>query len=69
MQFNAQSSLIGPITVYTGYCTPTGGTSSTTYYLNNVTTTGGWTNLAYTASSYQAYVNSPGVILSSPGLQ
>jgi len=62
-----QSSLIGPISVYTGYCTPTGGTSSTTYYLNNVTTTGGWTNLAYTATSYQAYVNSPGVILSSPG--
>jgi hypothetical protein len=24
-------------------------------------------NLAYTASSYQAYVNSPSVVLSSPG--
>ncbi|WP_415328844.1 fibronectin type III domain-containing protein [Chryseobacterium sp. MMS23-Vi53] len=62
-----QSTLIGPITVYTGYCVPTGGSSSTTYYLNNITTTGGWTNLAYTASTFQGYVNSPGTILSSPG--
>ncbi|WP_333875650.1 GEVED domain-containing protein [Flavobacterium sp.] len=39
------------------YCTPTGGTSSTSYYLNNITTTGGSSNLTYTASSYNAYVN------------
>ncbi|KQT30889.1 hypothetical protein ASG22_19535 [Chryseobacterium sp. Leaf405] len=62
-----QSALVGPINVYTGHCIPTGGSSSTSYYLNNITTTGGWTNLAYTASSYQAYVNSPGVAMSSPG--
>jgi hypothetical protein len=64
---STSSSLIGPITVYTGHCLPTAGSSSTTYYLNNITTTGGWTNLAYTATSYQAYVNSPGVVMSSPG--
>jgi len=57
----------GPITVFTNYCAPTGGTSSTTYYLNNVTTTGGWTNLNYTASSYNAYTNSNMSFLSSPG--
>ncbi|WP_084110919.1 GEVED domain-containing protein [Chryseobacterium taiwanense] len=57
----------GPISVFTNYCAPTGGTSSTTYYLNNVTTTGGWTNLNYTASSYTAYVNSNMTVLSSPG--
>ncbi len=62
-----QSALVGPISVYTGYCVPTGGGSSTTYYLNNVTTTGGWTNLGYTANSYQAYVNSPGTVIASPG--
>ncbi|WP_027380937.1 fibronectin type III domain-containing protein [Chryseobacterium daeguense] len=62
-----QSALIGPLTVYTGHCLPTGGAYSTNYYLNNVTTTGGWTNVAYTASSYQAYVNSPAVVMSSPG--
>ena len=63
----AKSALVGPITVYTGYCTPTGGSSSTSYYLNNITTTGGWTNLAYTASSHQGYVNSPATVISSPG--
>ncbi|WBV61887.1 fibronectin type III domain-containing protein [Chryseobacterium camelliae] len=62
-----QSPWSGPITVFTNYCAPTGGTSSTTYYLNNVTTTGGWTNLGYTASSYTAYVNSNMSVLSSPG--
>ncbi|MDR0801169.1 GEVED domain-containing protein, partial [Fluviicola sp.] len=39
------------------YCTPTGGTSSTLYYLNNITTSSGITNLSYSASSYSAYVN------------
>ena len=36
------------------YCTPTGGTSAQ-YYLNNITTTGGLSNMNYTASSYNAY--------------
>lgn len=47
----------GPLKVYTNYCAPTGGTSSTTYYLKEIKTTGGFTNLAYTGSSYSAYVN------------
>lgn len=47
----------GPVKVYTNYCVPTGGTSSTNYYLNTITTTTGFTNLAYTATAYQAYVN------------
>ncbi|ROI01131.1 MULTISPECIES: fibronectin type III domain-containing protein [unclassified Chryseobacterium] len=47
----------GPLKVYTNYCVPTGGSSSTSYYLKEVKTTGGFTNLAYTASSYNAYVN------------
>jgi hypothetical protein len=37
------------------YCTPTGGSSSTTYYLNNITSSGGLSNFTYTASSYSAY--------------
>ncbi|WP_124640878.1 MULTISPECIES: fibronectin type III domain-containing protein [Amniculibacterium] len=51
------SSWAGPLMVTTGYCPPTGGSSSQLYYLGNVSTTGGVTNLAYTASSYQAYDN------------
>ncbi|UEQ74617.1 GEVED domain-containing protein [Chryseobacterium arthrosphaerae] len=53
-----QSWWVGPISFHTAYCTPTGGSSSTQYYLNNVTTTGGISNLGYTANSYTAYVNS-----------
>jgi len=49
------------------YCTPTGGTSSTSYYLNSITTTAGWTNINYTATSYNAYVNSNLTALTSPG--
>ncbi|MBB6372582.1 GEVED domain-containing protein [Chryseobacterium shigense] len=52
-----QSTWVGPINIFTGYCTPTGGTS-TTYYLRTVNTTGGITNLNYAATSYSAYVNS-----------
>ncbi|WP_124640879.1 GEVED domain-containing protein [Amniculibacterium aquaticum] len=52
-----KSTWSGPIEVRTGYCGPTGGASSQLYYLGNVSTTGGVTNLAYTASSYQAYDN------------
>ncbi|MCW3168719.1 fibronectin type III domain-containing protein [Chryseobacterium sp. 09-1422] len=47
----------GPLQIYTNYCVPTGGGSSNTYYLNNITTTTGFTNIAYTATSYSAYVN------------
>lgn len=42
------------------YCTPTGGSSSTSYYLTPITTTGGITNINYTAGSYNAYVNNSG---------
>lgn len=54
----SQSWWVGPLSFYTGYCVPTGGSTSTQYYLNNVTTTGGISNLGYTANSYTAYVNS-----------
>jgi len=58
----------GPLSVYTNYCVPTGGSSSTTYYLKNITTTGGFTNLAYTASTYSAYVNNSATSFSAlPG--
>ncbi|UMQ44153.1 fibronectin type III domain-containing protein [Chryseobacterium sp. Y16C] len=63
-----QSIWVGPVSFYTGYCVPTGGTSSSSYYLNKILTTGGWTNLNYTASSYTAYVNnSTNTITTSPG--
>ena len=39
------------------YCVPTAGASSTTYYLNNITSTGAISNVAYTAASYSAYSN------------
>lgn len=47
------------------YCIPTGGGSSTTYYLNNITTTLGSSNLSYTANSYQAYVDNSATTFSS----
>ncbi|WEK68368.1 MAG: GEVED domain-containing protein [Candidatus Chryseobacterium colombiense] len=63
-----QSIWVGPVSFYTGYCVPTGGTSSTSYYLNKILTTGGWTNLNYTASSYTGYVNnSTNTLTTSPG--
>jgi hypothetical protein len=49
------------------YCTPTAGSTSTSYYLNNIITTGAWSNINYTASSYNAYVNSNMTALTSPG--
>lgn len=58
----------GPLSVYTNYCVPTGGAFSTTTYLKNITTTGGFTNLAYTASTYSAYVNNSATSFSAlPG--
>lgn len=50
------------------YCAPAGGSSSTSYYLNNITTTGGTSNLAYTAGSYTAYINNSATSFSqNPG--
>ncbi|WP_126652459.1 GEVED domain-containing protein [Chryseobacterium aureum] len=60
-----QSTWKGPVSFYTGYCIPTGGTSSTSYYLNNITTTGGIANLNYTANSYTAYVNNSATVVSA----
>jgi hypothetical protein len=59
-----QSTWIGPVNVFTGYCTPTGGSSSTSYYLKTITTTGGITNLNYSANSYTAYVNNSATVFS-----
>ena len=60
-----------PSTTFTttgGYCIPAAGGSSTNYYLNNITTTLGITNLAYTATSYSPYVNnSASTFISIPG--
>jgi hypothetical protein len=65
---SSQSSWESAGSAITGYCVPTGGTSSTSYYLNNITTTSGTTNLAYTASSYAAYVdNTASTFASFPG--
>src|SRR5690606_37256010 len=41
----------------TGYCTPVQSGTSTNYYLANATTTGAITDLNYTATSHQTYVN------------
>ncbi|KIC63971.1 hypothetical protein RM51_04380 [Chryseobacterium taiwanense] len=49
------------------YCTPTAGTTSTTYYLKNVVSTGAWANINYSANSYNAYTNSNMAALTSPG--
>ncbi|MCS3868879.1 hypothetical protein J3D55_001795 [Chryseobacterium ginsenosidimutans] len=52
----------------TGYCLPTGGTGSTSYYLKTISTTGALTNLSYSANSYLAYVNNSATTFSSyPG--
>src|SRR5690606_26373512 len=37
------------------HCTPSGGTGSTAYYLNNITSTNAITNFVFTATSYQAF--------------
>ncbi|TXF77637.1 fibronectin type III domain-containing protein [Chryseobacterium sp.] len=63
-----QSVWVGPATVVTGYCIPTGGGSSTAYYLNDVSTTGAVNNISYTVSSYTAYVdNTATSVTSYPG--
>lgn len=54
----------GAATAITGYCLPSGGSSSTNYYLSSITSTGGTTNLAYSASAYQAYDNQIATVFS-----
>lgn len=62
------NALSGNATTTLNYCTPTDGSGSTSYYLNGISTTGGITNLAYTASSYTAYVNNSATTFSAfPG--
>ena len=51
-----QSAWTSAFSAFTGYCVPTAG-SSATRYLETITTTGGLTNLNYSASSYAAYVD------------
>ena len=46
---NGKSNWFGPVTVYTDYCTPSA--SSTTYFITNVTTTGGTSNLNTTTGN------------------
>lgn len=60
-----QSTWTGPKTVLTGFCTPTGGSSSTNHYMQAVNTSGAITNLNYTASSYSAYVNSTASVITA----
>ncbi|RST25886.1 fibronectin type III domain-containing protein [Chryseobacterium lacus] len=50
----------------TGYCTPVQTGTSTTYYLANATTTGAITDLNYTATSHQTYVNTAEVFSAYP---
>ncbi|WP_345088794.1 GEVED domain-containing protein [Flavobacterium chungnamense] len=52
-----QSAWSGPATFYTGHCQPTGGTSSTTYYLNNISVSGTQQNFSSSVSAYNAYTN------------
>ena len=49
------STWAGASTFFTGYCTPTG--TSSTYYISNVTTTGGQTNIANATASNAGYGN------------
>jgi len=49
----------------TGYCTPVQSGTSTTYYLANATTTGAVTDLNYTATSHQSYVNNSTTVFSA----
>lgn len=62
-----QSTWVGPLATFTGACLPTGGASSTSYYLNAVSTTGASTNASYTANAYSAYVNTNTSVTSYPG--
>ncbi|SEM41891.1 Por secretion system C-terminal sorting domain-containing protein [Chryseobacterium taichungense] len=55
-------------TFRTGYCLPTAGSSSTSYYLKTISTTGALTNLNYSASAYAAYTDNTATSFSSyPG--
>lgn len=61
---SSNSSTATFTTTSASYCTPTGGSSSTSYYLKPITTTGGLTNISYNPSSYTAYVNNSGTSFS-----
>ncbi|MBS1548865.1 MAG: fibronectin type III domain-containing protein [Bacteroidetes bacterium] len=54
----------GPASNITGYCIPSAGATSTSYYLSNITSTGGTTNLGYIASAYTAYDNQMATVFS-----
>lgn len=45
-----ESSWVGPLVIYTGYCTPSSTNNAT--YINNFVTTGGLTNISNLASGY-----------------
>ncbi|MCL8537357.1 GEVED domain-containing protein [Chryseobacterium gallinarum] len=64
-----KSAWVGPVDFSTGYCVPTAGSSSSYNYLRKIlTTTPNCTNLNYTASVYNAYVNNSVVAFSgAPG--
>ena len=56
------------ISAYTGYCVPTAGSSSTSYYLKTISTTNATTNLGYSATAYSAYVDNTSTTFSGyPG--
>jgi hypothetical protein len=52
-----QSDWSASATFFTGHCQPTGGASSTTYYLNNISVSGAQQNFSSSVSSYTAYTN------------
>jgi len=55
---NGTSAWAGSSSFYTGYCQPSGMTTSTSYYLTNVVTTGGVTNISNsTTASAGGYGN------------
>lgn len=63
-----KSDWVGTVNGFTGLCVPTGGALSTSYYLNAISTTGASTNVSYTATSYNAYVDNTATnITSFPG--
>lgn len=64
-----KSAWIGPVDFSTGYCIPSAGSGSTSYYFRKIlTTTPNFVNLNYTASGYNAYVNNSDIEFSGvPG--
>ncbi len=56
------SEWVGPLTVYTGHCVPTGATN---YYVSTFVTTNALTNINYSASSGVGYVDSTSTVLNT----